>query len=127
MVRVVANLRRWNVTIGGRIEGITDDKEFPALFESALTSDSEVKIVKLIQPTFPHTTSAVIRISAANKETAEAHGQVILLRNLRTIARENFEDKDFGWTIRVSAKAITTQQTLLHWLRHWQRRSSEIV
>ena len=121
------NLRRWNVTIGGRIEGVTNDPEFPALFESALASDPEVKIVKLIQPTFPHTTSAVILISAANKETAEAHGRAILLRNLRTVARENFDDKDFGWTIRVSAEAITTQKTLLHWFRQWHRRSSEIV
>ena len=121
------NPRRCNVTIGGRIEEVTDNEGFPALFESALTSDSDVKIVQFKQPTFPHTTSAVVLISAANKKDAEAHGQAILLRNLRIAARAIIEDEDFGWTIRVSAEPITTQRSLIHWIRQWLRRRSEIV
>jgi hypothetical protein len=123
----VPNSRRWNVTIGGRIDGVTDNQEFPALFKSALTSDPEVKIVQFNQPTFPHTTSAVVLISAVDKQTAEAEGQEILLRNLRIAARAVIGEENFGWTIRVSADQITTERSLIHWFRHLLRRKSEIV
>lgn len=119
--------RQWNVTLGGRIDGVTDNQAFPALFESALTSDPGVKIVKFNLPTFPHTTSAVIRISAVDKTTAEGLGQEVLLRNLRIAARAIIGEKNFGWTIGVSAEPITTQRSLLHWLRHVLRRRSEVV
>ena len=121
------NSRRWNVTIGGRIEGVTDNQGFPALFESALTSDPDVKIVQFNHPTFPHTTSVVVLISAVNKKAAEAQGQDVLLRNLRIAARAIIGEDDFGWTFRVSAEPITTQRSVIHWLRHRLRRRSEIV
>jgi hypothetical protein len=122
----VPNCRRWNVTNGDRIDGVTDDQGFPALFESALTSDPKVKIVQFNQSTFPHTTSAVVLISAVNKEAAEAQGQDVLLRNLRIAARAIVGDNNFGWAISASAAPITTEQSLIHLLRHWLRRRSAL-
>jgi hypothetical protein len=127
MVSVVPNVRRWNVTIGGRIDGVTDDQGFPTLFESALTSDPKVKLVHFNQSTFPHTTSAVVLVSAVNKETAEAQGQDVLLRNLRIAARAIVGDNNFGWVTSASAAPITNERSLIHMLRHWLRRRSEIV
>jgi hypothetical protein len=120
----VPNSRRWNVTIGGRIDGVTDNQGFPALFESALMSDPEVKVVQFNRPTFSHTTSAVVLISAVDKNTAEAQGQEILLRNLRIAARAVIGKENFGWTIRVSAEQITTERSLIHRFLHWLRRKS---
>ncbi len=120
------NSRRWNVTIGGRIDGVTDNQGFPALFESALISDPEVKIVEFTQPTFPHTTSAVVLISAVDKKTAEAQGQETLLRNLRIAARAVIGEENFGWTIRVSAEQSTTERSLIHRFFHWLRRKSHL-
>jgi hypothetical protein len=56
--------RDWKVTIGGRIDGVTNDSRFPAFFEAALNADPEVHMIQFGEANWPHFVSAVLRISA---------------------------------------------------------------
>jgi hypothetical protein len=96
MVFNMPNGRAWDVTICGRIEHVTDQDAFPDLFEAALADDDEISIVQFHRPTWPHTTSAVIRISASRKEDAESKGREIMLRVLCSVARKIIGARAFG-------------------------------
>jgi hypothetical protein len=76
--------REWIVTIGGRIEEATDNQVFLTLFEVALTSDPAARIIQFNEPTWPHTTSAVVQISAVNEKAAEAVGLDIPTESLHS-------------------------------------------
>jgi hypothetical protein len=101
--------RAWDVTICGRIEHVTDQDAFPDLFEAALAEDDEVSVVEFCPPTWPHTTSAVIRISAGRKEDAERKGREIMLRVLGNVAPKVIGDRAFGWAL--SADAVPAPQS----------------
>jgi hypothetical protein len=95
--------RDWDVTVGGRIENVTDQDSFPGLFEGSLRANRDIHVVALRQPTIPHTTSAVIRISAARKKDAESLARDLILPVYLKVAREIIGEDNFGWVLRVDA------------------------
>jgi hypothetical protein len=96
--------REWIVTIGGRIEEATDNQVFLTLFEVALTSDPAARIIQFNEPTWPHTTSAVVQISAVNEKAAEAVGLDILHR-IASFAI--IGDRHYGWTARGNCRTTS--------------------
>jgi hypothetical protein len=97
------NSREWDVSVRGRIEHVTDQEEFPELFQAILAKEDEISIVQFNYPTWPHTTLAVIRISANSKNDAENVAREIVLRSFQTIAKTIIGDEAFGWTLGVDA------------------------
>jgi hypothetical protein len=91
----------WDVTIGGRIENVTDQDAFPELFQAELR-DSEIAVVRFNNPTWPHTTSVVVRISAETKKDAERRARNLILPVYRNVVIQKGKDA-FGWTLRISA------------------------
>jgi hypothetical protein len=94
--------RDWKVTIGGRIDGVTNDSRFPAFFEAALNADPEVHMIQFGEANWPHFVSAVLRISAPDPNVADALGQDILRRNLRVAARAIIGDERYSWEMQVA-------------------------
>jgi len=111
LARIVFNMsnsREWNVTVRGRIEHVTDQSQFPELFQAALSAEDGISIVQFHHPTWPHTTSAVIRISASRKKVAESRAREVVLRAFRRVASTIIGDEAFGWTL--SADAVPASQ-----------------
>jgi hypothetical protein len=102
-----ATPRQWKVTICGRIEEVTDDPRFPALFEAALSSDLEADVIQFNEPSLPHTTSAVLKISEVSNQAAEAIGLAILRRNLRVVALAIIGDEPYGWAAEVKSEPLS--------------------
>ncbi|MHB8380096.1 MAG: hypothetical protein ACYDB2_09320 [Acidimicrobiales bacterium] len=96
--------QQWDVTVGGRVEYVTDDENFPNALVAALGQRSEISIVRLNRPSWPHTTSVVIRISAHSKKSAEAQAQKMLRDVFVAAAREIAGDAPFGWTMSAAAE-----------------------
>ena len=110
--RIVSNMqnsREWDVTIRGRIEHVTDQDSFPDLFHAALAAAGEISVIQFNYLTWPHTTSAVIRISADRKKDAEGRTREIMLRVFLSVARVIIGDQTFGWTL--STEAVPTSQS----------------
>ena len=103
MVFNMRNSREWDMTVRGRIEDVTDQEAFPELFRATLAQEDGISIVQFGYPTWPHTTSAVIRISASSKRDAERIARDIVLRALQSVARTIIAEKAFGWTLGVDA------------------------
>ncbi|NNN09032.1 MAG: hypothetical protein HKL85_07565 [Acidimicrobiaceae bacterium] len=97
------NSREWDVTVRGRIEDVTDQEAFPKLFRATLAQEDGISIARFGYPTWPHTTSAVIRISASSKRDAERVARDIALPVFQSVARTIIGDKAFGWTLGVDA------------------------
>jgi hypothetical protein len=93
----------WDVTVRGRIENVTDQDAFPELFENALSDDSEISVVRFGHPTWPHTTSVVVRISADNKREAEKRARELLLPVYRKVVLQIKGEDAFGWTLMIGA------------------------
>ena len=100
--------QEWKGTIGGRIEEVTDDPRFSALFEAALKSDPEVDMIQFDESSWPHTTSAALLISASSMNDAIALGQDILSRNLRVAAQAIIGDKPYGSALQVGAELLSS-------------------
>ena len=90
--------------VGGRVEYVTDQENFPVLFLEALGRQPEIPIVQFNRPSWPHTTSVVIRVSANSKESAEKLAREMLLDVFLVAAREIAGQAPFGWTLVAEAK-----------------------
>lgn len=104
MVLNMPNDREWDVTVGGRIEHVTDQDVFPDSFHSALVRAGEIIVMQFNQPSWPHTTSIVIRLDASRKEDAELRARELVLPVLISVARDLLGTSQFGWTLSVDAK-----------------------
>jgi len=100
----VPNDRKWDVTVGCRIERVTDHEAFPDLLRAALANEDSLSVVQFDRPNWPHTTSVIVRLTAINKKDAERRGKEILLPLLLTVASDIIDDEPFGWTLRVDAE-----------------------
>ena len=94
----------WDVTVRGRIENVTDQEAFPGLLQTALSDDNEISVVRFHHPAWPHTTSVVIRISAADKKEAEKRARDLLLPVYRRVVLQIKGEDAFGWTLMVGAE-----------------------
>jgi hypothetical protein len=104
----MTQLNLWNVTIRGRIEGVSDDPRFPPLFEKALESNPDVALVRFQQYPWPHANSADIVITAVDKKDAEAKASDVMRKILKDAA-EALGISPYGWTVGVSAELISGQ------------------
>ena len=95
------------MTVGGRIEHVTDQDPFPDLFHAALSNEGGVTAVQFNRPNWPHTTSAVVRITASSKEDAEDQAQEIFVRVFSSVAHDISGDAPYGWVISVDAKPVS--------------------
>jgi len=95
--------REWNVTVGGRIEQVTDLDSFPEMLREALDAESHISIVQFDAPTWPHTTRVVFRISAPRKKDAERIARDIMLPVLKGIVDSTIGVQPFGWTLNIDA------------------------
>lgn len=93
--------KQWKVTIGCQVDEVTDDPRFLALFKAALVSDPEVSMIQFGEPSLSHGASAVLLISAAVRNAAEALGKDILKRNLHVAARALIGDKPYDSILEV--------------------------
>jgi hypothetical protein len=98
----------WDATVRGRIENVTDQDSFPELFRAALCDESELSVVRFDYPTWPHTTSVVVRISADNKKDAERRARDLILPVFRKVVRQVKGDDAFGWTLMIGAVPPST-------------------
>ena len=120
---IVCNMpirREWDVTVRGRIETVTDRVEFPGLFRAALLEEDQITIVRFDQPTLPHTTLVIVRVSAKSEKAAEQEVRDLVLRIYLTIARQMVVDSNFGLTLSTSANPSDRRRLLtLHgrWTR----------
>ncbi len=95
--------REWDVTVRGRIEHVTDHASFPELFEAALAAADPPSVVRSPHPAIPHTTSAIIRISAFRKRSAERRARDVAVRAFAAAAHSIRGAGPFGWTISTNA------------------------
>jgi hypothetical protein len=102
----MSELRHWSVRIAGRVEKVSDDPRFPALFENALMSDPDVTLVRFQQHPWPHANSADIVISATDKKAAEAKGHDIM-KQILTLAAQAFGVERYGWVVSAGAELIS--------------------
>jgi hypothetical protein len=103
MVLKVPNDRVWDVTVGGRIENVTDQDVFPDLFLEALVRAGEISVMQFNRPGWPHTISIVVRLTASRKEDAELQAQKLVLPVLLSVAKDLLGAGPFGWTLSVAA------------------------
>jgi hypothetical protein len=108
MVLNMPNRRKWDVTIGGRIERVTDHVDFAELFLEALIRTNEISVIKFNRPSWPHTTSVVIRVAAIGKKDAESQAKALIHPILVDVANKIGGDGPFGWTLRVDARPAAT-------------------
>jgi hypothetical protein len=99
--------QEWNVTVRGRIEGVTDLDSFPEMLRSALAAASTVSVVRFDPPTWPHTTVVVIRVTAKRKKVAQKLAYDVMLPIFTTIAYSVLGEQKFGWTIGVDAIVVS--------------------
>jgi hypothetical protein len=96
--------REWDVTVGCRIEHVTDQGVFADLFLEALVKVSEINVIQFNRPNWPHTTSVVIRVAASRKRDAASQSQTLVLPVLLEVAKVIGGDGPFGWTMSVDPK-----------------------
>lgn len=96
--------RQWDVTIGSRIEQVTDQEAFAELFLGALIKTNEISVIQFNRPTWPHTTSVVIRVTASRKKEAESQAKAMVLPVLLDVAKAIGADGPFGWTLSVDVR-----------------------
>jgi hypothetical protein len=94
----------WDVRIDGRVEYVTDQENFPDLFRAALGRQPGIPIVQFNRPSWPHTTSVVIRVSANSKESAEKLAREMLLDVFLEAAKEIAGQAPLGWTLSAEAQ-----------------------
>jgi hypothetical protein len=99
----VSELHQWNVTIRGRVEKVSDDPRFPAVFEGALRANPDLTLVRFQRHPWPHANSADIVISAVDKKDAEAKGRDLMEQILRLATHEFGVDR-YAWVVSVGAK-----------------------
>jgi hypothetical protein len=99
----MANGQKWDVTVRGRIDNVTDQEEFPELLQAALEAEVGLSVVQLNLPTVPHTTSAIVRVTAISKVDAENQVREVMLRAYLYIARALVGNQAFGWTLSTDA------------------------
>ncbi|HVB70802.1 MAG TPA: hypothetical protein VND83_04785 [Acidimicrobiales bacterium] len=95
--------REWDVTVWPRIEGVTDREAFPEMLRAALAAETGLSTLQVHLPTLPHSTSAVVRVSATSKNDAESQVREIVLRVLLSVAREYVDEQALGWTLGIDA------------------------
>ena len=95
--------REWDVTVRPRIEDVTDRDAFPELWRSELATETDLMHLHVNHPTAPHSTSAIVRVTATSKKDAEHRVQEIALRALFRAARDLVDEQAFGWTLGVDA------------------------
>lgn len=105
MVLDMPNSRDWDVTVGCRIEEVTDQEGFAQLFLSALSRSSAIAVIQFNLPSWPHTTSVVIRVVAIRKKDAESVAKTLILPVLLDVAKILCGDGPMGWTMSLDAKA----------------------
>lgn len=98
------NRRDWDVTIGSRIEHVTDREVFAELFLDALIKTNEISVIQFNRPSWPHTTSVVIRVIASSKKVAVSRAKALVHPVLLDVARLIGGDGPFGWTMSVDAR-----------------------
>lgn len=106
---IVANMERnreWDVTVGGRIESVTDLESFPDTLRVTLAAEPHISVVSFDEPTWPHTTKVVIRIVADKKKDAERTAYEVMLPLFKSAATSVLGDQSFGWTISVDAVRV---------------------
>lgn len=96
--------QEWDVTAAGRIEPVTDRENFPDLFLAALHRGAKISLIKFNRPSWPHTTTVVIRVTASTKKKAEEQARELLLPVLLEAAIETGAEGPFGWTLRAGAE-----------------------
>ena len=99
----MSELRQWSVRIGGRVERVSDDPRFPALFEDALMSDPDVTLVRFQQHPWPHANAANIVILATDKEDAETKGHD-KMKQILTLAARAFGVEGYAWVVSAGAE-----------------------
>ena len=104
MVFNVSNLREWDVTIGSRIEQVTDQDVFADLFLEGLIKTNKISVIQFSRPSWPHTTSVVIRVAAVRKNEAVSRAKALVHPVLLDVAKAIGGDGPFGWTMSVDAK-----------------------
>jgi hypothetical protein len=101
---------QWIVRIAGRIENVSNDRRFPALFEESLRANPNVTLLRFQQDPWPHANSAHIVITATNKKDAEVKGREIMLQILRTAAAD-FEVERYGWSVTAGAELFSGERS----------------
>lgn len=91
------------MTVRPRIEGVTDREAFPEMWQVELATETSLSIVHANLPTVPHSTSAVVCVSATSKRDAENQVRDLALRALLSVARELVGEQAFGWTLGIDA------------------------
>jgi len=112
--------RQWDVTVKGRIEDVTDQDAFPEAFLIALSQADGISVVTFNRPTWPHTTSAVIRLGARNGQEAERAAREVMVQALQRVARAMIGDRPFGWSISVDVQPAASPSLGLA-ARSWMR------
>ena len=109
MVLNVPNGRKWDVTVGGRIEHVTDQDVFPDLFHGAIVKTGKISVMQFNRPVWPHTTSIVIRLTASRKKDAEFQAQQLVLPVFLGVAKDLLGAEPFGWTLSVNAQLASDE------------------
>jgi hypothetical protein len=104
MVLNMPNSRDWDVTIGCRIEEVTNQDGFAELFLGALSKSSAIAVIESNLPSWPHTTSVVIGVAASRKKDAESVAKTLVLPVLLDVAKVLGSDQPMGWTMSLDAK-----------------------
>ncbi len=99
------SLAQWKVSLGGRVEKVTDQPGYLALFEGMLTSDPGVIAVRWQIHDFPHANRAEIVLLASSKSDVETKGREIMKRILRQAASDLGIGR-YGWTVSSSAELV---------------------
>jgi hypothetical protein len=104
--------RDWNVTVHGRIEHVTDLDSFPDLLQAALAAQPHISVIRFDTPTWPHTTSVVVRIRAGQKDEAEKAASEMMLPIWKSVAVSILGEQNFGWTLGVDAAPVVTKTSI---------------
>jgi hypothetical protein len=95
--------REWDVTVRPRIEGVTDRETFPEMWRSELAAETGLSVLQVNLASGPHSTSAVVRVSATSKKDAEDQVREFVLRALICVARDLVGEQAVGWTLGIDA------------------------
>ena len=103
----MSRARQWDVTVGGRIENVTDHDDFADRFQESLTRAEDISLIEFNRSPWPHSTSIVIRVSADSKLEAERRAREQVLPVLSSVAKEILGAANFGWTMRADATPVS--------------------
>jgi hypothetical protein len=102
-VAAMEDRRDWDVTVRPRIEGVTGQEAFPEMLRAALAAETGLSTLQVHLPTVPHSTSVVVRVSAASKMAAEGKVRDFVLDVLLSVARKLVGEEALGWTLGIDA------------------------